>query len=90
MKPLFFVPFATGSIYSFRKERKLPPSWGYPASILTTTSVLALFQHLASEPYFDGKSVKKMPGTFAGIYIVHGAFFCLGHLMTKMAYPLLQ
>jgi hypothetical protein len=90
MSLLFFLPFGVGSLYSIRKEMKQPLGWGLPASFLTTTSTIGMFKSLHEEIPMTSTSVKKIPGMFLGSVIVNGAFFCLGHLFTKMAYPVFQ
>jgi hypothetical protein len=91
MSLLFALPFSTGSVYSMRKEMKKPLTWGLPTSFLATTSVLGMFRLLAQEEMpLTVPSVKKIPGMFLGSVIANGTFFCLGHLFTKMAYPVFK
>ena len=87
MSLLFFLPFGVGSVYSIRKEMKKPLPWGLPISFLTTTSTIGVFHSLHEELPLTSVSVRKMPAIFLGNAVANGAFFCLGHLFTKMAYP---
>jgi hypothetical protein len=90
MSLLFLLPFGTGSIYSLRKERNKPVGWHLPASILTTTTFLHSFKAIPRENEFTVKYLKQMPGNIVAATIIQGSFFCLGHLFTKMAYPIIQ
>lgn len=66
---------------------KKPIPWGLPISFLATTSTIGVFRSLHEDMPLTAVSVRKMPGMFLGSVIANGAFFCLGHLFTKMAYP---
>jgi hypothetical protein len=90
MSLLFWLPFGTGSLYSIRKEMKNPVGWGLPISVLTTTSILHTFKAVANENEFSVKQLKQLPGNFVAATIFQGSIFCLGHLFTKMAYPVLK
>ena len=84
------MPFGVGSVYSIRKEMKMPLGWQLPVAFLTTTSILHTIKVAAKETEFSVKEVKQMPRNFVAATIAQGAVFCLGHLFTKMAYPVFQ
>jgi hypothetical protein len=88
MSFLFWFPFGVGSVYSLRKESKKPLTWGLPLSALTTTSVIQTFRAYRNVEELSVKHVKQMPASFLAAAAWQGSFFCLGHLFTKMAYPL--
>ena len=90
MSLLLLFPFGVGSVYSIRKEMKNPTGWVLPTSFLTTTSILQAFKVAAKENDFSVKELKQMPRNFVAAAIFQGSIFCLGHLFTKMAYPVFQ
>lgn len=91
MKPLFWLPFTAGSIYSLRKEMKKPLGWQLPTAFMTTVTSVATLRLLGDkEGYISAESIRTLPRTFAGAAIGTGTVFCFGHLLTKMAYPILH
>jgi hypothetical protein len=90
MSILFWVPFGVGTVYSLRKELNKPTPWGLPVSALTTATVihtLTFYKNIETIPVGHMKSI---PKTFVAAAILQGSFFCLGHLFTKMAYPVFK
>jgi hypothetical protein len=90
MSVLFWAPFGVGTVYSLRKELKKPVAWGLPVSALTTTTVLHTLTFYKNIETIPVGHMKSIPKTFAAAAIVQGSIFCLGHLITKMAYPVFQ
>jgi hypothetical protein len=90
MSLLFLLPFGTGSIYSIRKETKKPLTWGLPISLLMTTSIIHSLKPYSNIEELSRKHVKQIPASFVAAAVWQGSYFCLGHLFTKMAYPLLK
>ena len=88
MSLLFWLPFVTGSISTVRKEMNKPISYGVPLSILSTTTVLSVLKAFPKEVTVS--DIRKLPGTTVAAMIFQGGFFCVGHLLTKMAYPVFQ
>ena len=64
--------------------------YGLPLSILSTTTFLTVLKTLPQEVPVTVSDVKKLPGTTVASMIFQGGFFCLGHLFTKMAYPVFK
>jgi hypothetical protein len=88
MSRIFWLSFGMGSIYSLRKEQKKPLSWGLPTAFMGTVAVLATFKLLGDEKgIVHPQDLRNLPKTFVGASIGTGTMFCLGHLLTKMAYP---
>ena len=90
MSFLFLLPFGTGSIYSLRKETKKPLTLGLPISVLTTATILNTLHSYKHIEELSVKHVRQMPAGFLASAVWQGSFFCLGHLFTKMAYPLIK
>lgn len=65
-----------------------PISYGVPLSILSTTTVLSVVKTFPNEVKVS--DIRKLPGTTVAAMIFQGGFFCVGHLLTKMAYPVFQ
>lgn len=97
MKPLFLIPFATGVFHSIAIKEKKEKQWGTTLSILGTSSA-----YLAASAFRDEYVIKpehktviptrlSVPGFLAFSLFASclhtGAFFCMGHLLTKKAYP---
>jgi hypothetical protein len=85
MSLLFWVPFGVGSVSSLRKEMNKPVGYGLPLSILSTTTLLSVVKALPKEVTVS--DIKKLPGMTVAGMMFQGGFFCVGHLLTKMAYP---
>ncbi len=99
MSKFFWIPFATGIFHSVSREQNKSPQWGITNSILTTNALfhagfrfneewnlkqdLMKFNSQSSSPRF-------FFGTIGAAFVVTGANFCLGHLLTKKAYPVLK
>ena len=90
MSLLFLLPFGTGSVYSLRNQSKTPVEWKYPLSILTTSAIMQSFRAYSKVEELSVKHVRQMPALFVAAAVWQGSFFCLGHLFTKMAYPLVK
>ena len=97
MKPLFLIPFATGVFHTLAIKDKKEKQWGTTMSILGTCSTYLTLAGLREE-YFQKPEFQKMIpskvsapvfiGTSFFASAIHtGTFFCLGHLLTKKAYP---
>jgi hypothetical protein len=100
MKPIFWIPFTTGIFHSLAIHQKKDKQWGTTLSILGTTSlyqaIISIREDVFVKPEFQKIIPSKLsaPGLVATSIIVSGiytgSFFCLGHLVTKKAYPVLQ
>lgn len=88
MSRIFLLAFGAGSVYSLRKESKKPLGWGLPTAFMGTVSVLNTFRVIGNkEGIVHPHDIKQIPKIFIGSVIGTGTIFCLGHLFTKMAYP---
>lgn len=91
MSVLFWLPFGAGSIYSLRKELKNPLPWGLPTAFMGTVSAISTIRLLADkEGIIHPQDIRNFPKTFVAATVGTGTLFCLGHLFTKMAYPVFQ
>jgi hypothetical protein len=90
MSFVLWLPFGVGTVYSLRKEVKKPLSWGLPVSALTTTTVMQTFRAYSKFEELSVKHVRQMPAAFVAASVWQGSAFCLGHLVTKMTYPLIK
>ena len=100
MSKLFWIPFATGIFHGVAKEQNKPPQWGITSSILVTNALYSTAIRLVEE-YTIKPDVSKyvanpmkpyvfLSGTFGASLVFAGSFFCVGHLVTKKAYPVLK
>lgn len=100
MSKLFWIPFSTGIFHSLAIKNKQEKQWPTTLSILGTSSL-----YLTSTSYYNEYLLKPehqkmipskltVPGFLASSFLaasLHtGAFFCLGHLLAKKAYPVFQ
>jgi hypothetical protein len=90
MSFVFWVPFGVGTVYSLRKEVKKPVPWGLPISALTTTTIMHTLRSYKDVDTLSVAHVKDMPKRFGAAAVWQGSIFCLGHLFTKMTYPLVK
>ena len=100
MTTLFWIPFATGVFHSISKEQEKEKQWATTLSILGTTSLYSTLLSIREEYFLKPEHQKmipsklRLPGYIASslfVSTVHtGAYFCLGHLLTKKAYPVLK
>ena len=97
MKPLFVIPFATGIFHSIAIKNKKEKQWDTTMAILGTISMYSTLKSVREEYFLKPEHQKIVPSkvsvptflvTSFFVASVHsGAFFCLGHLLTKKAYP---
>jgi hypothetical protein len=100
MSTFFWIPFATGSFHTLAIVSKKEKQWGTTVSILGTTSMYTTLTSIRDEYFLKPEHQKMIPsklsvpafiGTSLFFSLIHsGAFFCMGHLLTKKAYPLVQ
>ena len=90
MSLLFLLPFGTGGVYTLRNQSKTPVEWKYPLSILTTSAIMHSFRAFSNVEEFSVKHVRQMPAALFAASVWQGSVFCLGHLFTKMTYPLVN
>lgn len=100
MKSLFIIPFTTGIFHSIAIKEKKQKQWGTTLSILGTTSLYLAAAAIREEFLLKPEHQKMFPTTLSppryitgSIFVasIHtGAYFCLGHLLTKKAYPVFQ
>lgn len=99
-KILFWIPFTTGVFHTLATKEKKNPQWAITNSILGITSYFSMLAS-AREEYFLKPEHKKLisskspvPIFLASSFVVSamhaGTFFCLGHLVSKKAYPVFQ
>jgi hypothetical protein len=97
MTALFWIPFATGVLHQMGIQQKKEKQWSTTISILGTTSVYTTLTSIRNEYFLKPEFQKTIPSkvsvpaflamSFTISAIHHGAFFCIGHLLTKKAYP---
>lgn len=100
MSTLFWIPFTTGIFHQIGIQQKKEKQWSTVYSILGTTSVYSVLAGIREEYFLKPEFQKVIPSKLSvpafftisvlGATIHHGAFFCLGHLLTKKAYPVFQ
>lgn len=97
---LFTIPFATGVFHALNIKHKKEKQWGLTNSILGTTALYQVLTACRDEYFLKPEHQKMIPSkvsapvflatSFAAAVIHSGTFFCLGHLLTKKAYPVFQ
>lgn len=100
MSTLFWIPFATGVFHQMGIQQKKEKQWSTTISILGTTSVYSVLGGIREEYILKPEFQKTIPSklsvpafvamSFGFSAIHHGAFFCIGHLLTKKAYPVFE
>jgi hypothetical protein len=100
MNKLFWIPFSTGVFHGVSREQNKPPQWGITNSLLATTAVYNTGFRLNEEWNLKPGVSKYKPanltsggflfGTLISSFVITGSIFCLGHLLTKKAYPVLK
>lgn len=100
MNNLFWIPFTTGVLHTLALKDKKEKQWGTTVSILGTTSVYSTMASIREEYFLRSEHQKLIPTkvsvpAYVGIAlfssVLHsGAFFCLGHLVSKKAYPVFE
>jgi hypothetical protein len=97
MKNLFWIPFTTGVFHTLAVKDKKERQWGTTLSILGTTTAYSVLAGIREEYFLKPEFQKVIPSKlsvpafvtmslfFSGVH--SGAFFCLGHLLSKKAYP---
>jgi hypothetical protein len=100
MATLFWIPFATGVFHQIGIQQKKEKQWSTTVSILGTMSVYSVLAGVREEYFLKPEFQKVIPSklsvpgflvtSFLAAGIHTGAFFCVGHLLTKKAYPVLQ
>ena len=88
MSLVFWLSFGAGSVYSLRKELNKPLGFGLPTAYMTSVTLLSSLRALGDkEGIIHPEELRRFPKTLVASVIATGTFFCLGHLFTKMAYP---
>ena len=88
MSLVFWLSFGAGSVYSLRKELNKPLGFGLPLAYMTSVIFLGALRSLGDkEGIVHPEELRRFPKTLGASGIATGTFFCLGHLITKMAYP---
>jgi hypothetical protein len=100
MNKLFWIPFATGVFHGVSREQNKPPQWGITNSLLATSALYHTGHRLNEEwnlkpevSKYNSHSLSRSTvffGTITGAFIMTGSIFCLGHLLTKKAYPVFE
>jgi hypothetical protein len=100
MSKLFWIPFATGVFHGVSKEQNKAPQWGITNSILATNALYHAGFRFNEEWNLKPEHTKYKPsslspgatffGTIGAAFVMTGSLFCLGHLLTKKAYPVLK
>jgi hypothetical protein len=100
MNSLFWIPFTTGVLHTLALKDKKDKQWGTTLSILGTTSMYTTLTSIRNEYFLKPEHQKMIPSklsapAFVGTSLffsrIHsGEFFCLGHLVSKKAYPVFE
>ena len=100
MSKLFWIPFATGVFHGIAQGQKKEPEWGITNSILGINALYQAGFRFNEEWNLKPEHTKYKPhtlaphsfffGTIGSAFIVTGSIFCIGHLLTKKAYPLFK
>lgn len=97
---LFTIPFATGVFHALNTKNKKEKQWGLTNSIVGTTAAYSTLAAIREEYFLKPEHQKMIQSklsppayimsTFLVACVHSGAYFCLGNLLTKKAYPVFQ
>ena len=98
MSILSFLSFGLGGIHSLRREVKDPVLSGEFHMFMIVASLASTGKNIVGDiikiPINQKINIYTLPEriliNFCSRYVFYGTAYCLGHLTTKMAYPVIK